>query len=210
MLPVRSLFNKLRGLSFGAAVAFVLLPAAVGQADVSVQPSNCSPASSSQVFSQWGDSTYYELVPGGDFAGNDAGWSSPWGVQLVSGSEPWNVSGASTPGSLQIANLARVDSPQACVNVANPAIRFFTRSDDPYAVLVVSSVLQSSSGQQQITPLAVVQTGRSWAPSNPIVLQPTLTPALNGQNVLVGLRFRSLLGSVQLDDVYIDPYNHCC
>src|ERR1700684_4075031 len=76
-----------------AALALSICSAAPAQAAL-ISTSACSDATLSQPFLQWGDSSSYELVPGGDFEGSLSGWTLSGGAQRVAGSEPYGATGS--------------------------------------------------------------------------------------------------------------------
>src|SRR3954471_14402455 len=89
-LPTR-LWGK-TALTLAAAAALALLPAA-GASAALIDTSDCDGAHLSQPFSQWGDSNFYKLAPGGDFEGSLAGWTFAGGAKKVAGSESYHVTG---------------------------------------------------------------------------------------------------------------------
>jgi hypothetical protein len=67
----------------GLASLAMLVGAPAASAD-----SQCPMPASSPVFSQFGESASYALVPGGGFEGDTPGWTFD-NASVVSGNEPW-------------------------------------------------------------------------------------------------------------------------
>ena len=62
------------------ALALVCVPAASARAAGLVNTDPCDKSTLSQPFAQFGDSSSYKLVPGGDFEGSLAGWTLSGGA----------------------------------------------------------------------------------------------------------------------------------
>jgi hypothetical protein len=177
------------------ALAGALLLAPAAQADL-VGLNACNTNTLSQSFLRWGDPSYYELAPGGNFA--DSSWSLSGGAKLVSGAEPWAASGSLSSSSVSLPGGASAQSPATCVNAAYPTIRFFASGFGTVAVSVVYNGLAIPSGVN-------VSLG-GWAPSLVAVTGSAITGALNGGTAQVSLRLTSVLGTVKVSDVFIDPF----
>ena len=54
---------------------------------------DCSPKPTSKPFAPWGDTSDYNLAPGGSFEPSKGSWKLS-GASIVDGNEPWKVSGA--------------------------------------------------------------------------------------------------------------------
>jgi len=201
------LTRRLVGIAAAAAAAFFTVPAAAGQADVLAQ-SSCTPAPASPVFLPWGDPASYALVPGGDMEGSLAGWTLAGGAAATGGSETYGVTGSVGSSSLSLPAGAGALSPVSCVNVPNPSVELFTRSDTPGATLTVWAVLQRTNGNTLNVPVGSVSTSSSWQPSGPLTFTPP--QANKNGNLLIALAFQAVGGSIQVDDTYVDPWIRCC
>jgi hypothetical protein len=162
---------------------------------------SCTAGPLSQPFTPWGDSSSYELAPGGDFESSDYA-SSPWtltgGARLATGSEPYAATGTLGSTSLALPAGSSAQSPTACVGVAYPTVRFFVGGTGTVAVNVVAGGLTIPTG--------VVVAAGSWMPSPVMVtLNPILAVLADG-SAQVSLEFTGLTGSPQVDDVFIDPW----
>jgi hypothetical protein len=192
---------KVRSLRLAGLATLISTAALVGGAPAHANLLNlttCDNSTLSQPFLQWGDSDYYKLAPGGD--GSLTGWSLHGGAQQVAGGEPWNVSG-SAYNSLSLPAGGVATSPQTCVNAAYPSFRFFSVAGTPGSSAMVSVVYYGVS-----IPVGIVTPDTSWAPTVPMSTLSAIPGLLNGGNANVRLQFTGMTGSVQIDDVFVDPW----
>lgn len=192
---------RLAGL---AAVASVATLVSSGSAQASllgnlVRVDSCDGASLSQPFTPWLDYSYYKLAPGGD--GSLTGWSMSGGAQQVPGGEPWNVSG-SAGSSLSVPAGGAAVSPATCVDAAYPTLRFFDVTGTPGSSAAVSVVFNGLT-----IPVGLITPGTHWSPTLPMTTLSAIPGLLDGGAADIQLQFTGLTGSVQVDDVYIDPYH---
>jgi hypothetical protein len=172
-----------------------------------ISTSACNEASLSQPFLRWGDSSSYELVPGGNFEGSLAGWTLSRGAQKVAGSEPYGATGAVGSYALDLPAGASVQSPFTCVDAAYPTFRFFAHNDSLLATVLVQVVYQTPVGTISL-PLGAVALSSTWKPTLPMLTGSVVTGVLSGGTAQVSLRFTALTGSSQIDDVFVDPRMH--
>jgi hypothetical protein len=184
----------LSGMS--ALTAAMMLAAPVAQADL-VDMNTCNSNALSQPFLPWGDSASYELAPGGTF--NDGSWTLTGRASLVSGAEPWAVTGTPSRSSVALPMLSSATSPQTCVTAAYPTARYFIGGT---GVVAVSMVYDGVA-----IPAGTAVAGGGWAPSPVAITASAVTGALNGGTAQVSLRFTSLLGTPKISDVFIDPHS---
>jgi hypothetical protein len=175
-----------------------------------VDLSQCDNSSLSQPFAPWVDANYYKLAPGADFEGGLAGWSLNGGASQASGSESYGVTGSVGSSSLSIPAGGSATSPQTCVNAAYPTFRLFTRTDNPGSTVAVSVVYSAPLLGTVTIPVGVVTPGTSWQPTLPMVTGSAIPGLVNGGTANISLRFTAATGTVQVDDVYVDPYRGCC
>jgi hypothetical protein len=176
----------------GAAAA---LAAPVAQADV-VSINTCNSNTLNQVFSPWADPANYELAPGGDF--ESSAWSLSGGAQIVSGSEPFAVTGSSGSSSLSLPTGASAVSPSTCVTAAYPDIRFFVSGVGVVGVNVIYG--------NTVIPSGLVAAGGPWQPGNIVVTGSAIAGVVNGGTANVSIQLIGLSGNPKIDDVYIDPW----
>jgi hypothetical protein len=186
------------------AAAALLASAPAASSDV-LNLSACNNNALSQVFLPWADPAYYELAPGGDF--ESASWTSaPWtlsgGASLVSGSEPFAVTGTLGQSSLSLPAGASAVSPATCVDAAYPDMRFFVAGSGVVQVNVIYGTT--------VIPAGTVAAAGAWAPSPITVTGSAIAGALNGGTAQVSIQLTALSGDPQVDDVYIDPWGRCC
>jgi hypothetical protein len=193
-------------VSVGGLAVFVSLAIpAIGQAAL-VAPAPCSVAPLSQPFLPWGDTATYSEVPGGDFEGSLAGWTLQGGAAQVTGSEQFGVTGSVGSSSLQLSQGAVAVAPAACVNVPHPTARLFVRSSSAGAQLRVAAVYKIGQRVIRIPAGPPVDPGADWQPTQPLKIHPVVVQALLGGTALITLQFTATNGTVQIDDVFIDPY----
>jgi hypothetical protein len=164
----------------------------------------CNEASLSQPFLKWGDASSYELVPGGNFESSSTGWTLSGGAQRTAGSESYGASGANGSYSLALPSGASAESPYTCVNAAYPTFRFFARSKALLSTVLVTVIYRTALGSVAL-PLGVAAPGSQWQPTLPMLTGSVVGGALSGGTAEVALRFTSLTGSSDIDDVFIDP-----
>jgi hypothetical protein len=189
-----------------ASIAIALFSSAPAQAAL-VSTSACNESALSQPFLKWGDSSSYELVPGGDFEGSLEGWSLSAGAQRVAGSEPYGATGSVGSYSLSLPAGSSAQSPFTCVDAAYPTFRFFAHNDTLLASVVVQVVYRTPLGTVAL-PLGAVALSGKWQPTLPMLTGSVATGLLSGGTAEASLRFTALLGTSQIDDVFIDPHMH--
>jgi hypothetical protein len=189
-----------------ASIVVALFSSAPAQAAL-VSTSACNESALSQPFLRWGDSSSYELVPGGDFEGSLEGWSLSAGAQRAAGSEPYGATGSVGAYSLNLPAGSSAQSPFTCVDAAYPTFRFFAHNDTLLASVVVQVVYQTPLGTVAL-PLGAVALSDKWKPTLPMLTGSVATGLLSGGTAEVALRFTALAGDSQIDDVFIDPHMH--
>jgi hypothetical protein len=168
---------------------------------------NCPAEPLSQPFKRWLDPFSYQLAPGGSFEAGAPGWRLS-GARVVTGNEPWRVTGRSGDGaSLRLPSGSSAQTPPVCVGLEHPTVRFFARRNSGLlSTLAVSAVVTLQGGGTLAVPVGVVVAGGSWTPTLPYLFLGNLLPLVPGQYTPVSFRFTPLLGGDwQIDDVYIDP-----
>ena len=172
---------------------------ATAQADVAgaaAATTGCTPGALSQPFAPWGDSSAYELAPGGDFESNS--WTLTGSAQTVSGSERFAATGSLGASALSVPAGSSATSPLTCIDATYPTLRMFVRGT---GVAIVSVVYHNTA-----IPVGVIHPGDSWAPSHIIHTGGAIFGRLNGGAANVSLRLTGLVGNPVVDDVFIDPW----
>ncbi len=156
---------------------------------------------SSQPFSPWGDFNFYELAPNGTLESTN-GWTLTGGAKLVSGSEPFAVTGRLGRYSLSIPAGATATSPAMCIDDARPTFRFFARAAQGSAAsLRAEAIVERPS---QYAALGSVSGSTAWAPVAPMSTGANTLLLDSKGTVAVRLRFTAT-GDWQIDDLFVDP-----
>ena len=168
---------------------------------------DCSPKPTSQPFLPWGDSSQYNLAPGGAFEPRTESWSLSGRASVVSGNEPWKVAGAGHTRSLKLPPGASATSPTVCVGLEHPTLRFFAKNDRALlSTLSVEVITETSLGLTAAVPVGVVLPSGQWKPSPQFLVVANLLPLLPGNHTPVRFRVTSVgLGTWSVDDFFVDP-----
>jgi hypothetical protein len=171
----------------------------------------CDSSPVSQPFAQFGDTSSYELVAGSDFT-DASGWTLGGGAHLVAGGEPFAVTGAVSPESLDLPAGAWTQSPFTCVDASDPTFRVFAENVSSSAenvsssaALVASVVYATPGGVQLAVPVGTITPTGGWAPSPVMITASQAVSLLGGGTAQVALRFTAVSGEAAIDDVFIDP-----
>ncbi|MBE2317287.1 hypothetical protein DVA67_014995 [Solirubrobacter sp. CPCC 204708] len=191
-----------------AVVAVFAFSAAPAHAQILVRPAyNCPPETLERPFAPWADDANYVLVGDGGFEGGASGWQRSRAI-VVEGNQPLNKRAATDAHALELAPGGTAKSPEICVGLHHPSLRFFVRkTGSPLGSLAVEVVVTTVLGLRIGLPVGLlVSSGGGWAPSPPMPVLANLL-ALGGRT-RVALRFTSLgLSTWEIDDVYVDPYS---
>lgn len=202
--------NRLRTAVIAASLAVVSLAAAAPSASAGVlvaSAPDCTPKPTTQPFKPWGDSTPYNLAPGGSFEGGAGSWSLAGGASLVTGNEPWKVAGSTHSRSLRLPPGATATSPVICVGLEHPTLRFFAKNNRALlSTMTVEVIVETSLGLKAAVPIGILLPNGQWKPSPKILVVANLLPLLPGEHTPVQFRVRSVgLGTWSVDDFYVDP-----
>jgi hypothetical protein len=189
-------------LAMAAASAALSTPAQAGILTTSA--TDCGTPQLSQPFKPWGDAATYKLV--GDFEHGTSGWTLTGGAKVVAGDATTLIGGAGEAMSLSLPAGSTATTPPVCVGLSDPTLRFFTRrSSGLLSTLAVSVDVQTSLGVWVTLPLGT-DLGGGWHPTVPMLVVANLLPLLPNDQTAVRFRFAPLLlGSWQVDDIYVDP-----
>jgi hypothetical protein len=185
-----------------AAIAVLLATAPASHAA-------CPPKPMKQAFAQWLDPANYVLAEGGSFEVGTPSWALS-GARVVAGNEPYFLNTPKDKRSLALDSGATATSPEMCVSLAHPTIRFVVRSTgSPLGALAVHALVRGPTGVLNVLPMGVATgLGSTWRPSLPMVLTNGLVGSLVDGSASVRFRFTvlGLGGAFQVDDVFVDPY----
>ncbi len=194
-------------ISAMAMTGAIAAPANAGILTASAK--DCGDESLSQPFAQFGDGSQYKLVQGGSFEGSLADYTLIGGAKVVSGNEPWKVGGSGHGKSLVLPAGSSVITPPACVGLAEPTLRFFAKKNSGLlSTLAVSVYVKTSLGLVVPVPVGVLLGNGQWKASPKMLIVANLLPLLPGDRTPVAFQFTPLLGSWQIDDVYVDPFRY--
>jgi hypothetical protein len=190
------------------ALALAIVPASASADGLTLGLSGCPAQTIEHPFARWLDNANYVLVPGGTFEGSLSGWKLSGGAKVVSGSESFAAHGPGEKYALSLPSGSSATTPQVCVGVLDPTMRYFAANDGGLLSLMSVSILYYPPGGGVITlPLGVNVGGKAWAPSLPTLVTANLLGVLSGGKATVAFRFTPIgLGAKwRIDDVYVDP-----
>jgi len=156
-------------------------------------------------FSALGDNAAYCAFANQGFENGASGWTLKGDASVVSGNEPWNVSG---PGrsSLELGPGASASSTPLPISLLDPYIRFFAQSDGASGSLQVQVVFRGILGNLtgllnygSLSPRGF----SSWQATDRIRSWLALPLLTSSAQIVVTNTSRS--GSWQVDDFYLDP-----
>jgi hypothetical protein len=184
------------------AAAGLAVPAASAHSLGGLLPS-CG--AQSHPFTAWSDPDGYCAFPNLGFENGATGWTLGGKASIVSGNEPWHVSGAGTH-ALQLGPGATARSATLPVNLLDPWIRLFAHSASANGSLRVQVQFHGLLGN--LTGLLNVGTlspggYSSWQPTQRVLSALALPLATTSAQVV--LTSTATSGNWQIDDVYLDP-----
>ena len=190
-----------------AAAAFAS-PANAGLLTQSAE--SCDDGPITQPFQRFGDRANYKLLPGGSFEAGTAAWQLSDGAKLVSGNESYKVGGDGHSRSLSLPSGSAAVSPFTCVGLNEPTLRLFAKRNSALLGLVstlnVQIQVKTSLGLSLWLPVLPGDLGgSSWHPTAQMPLIANILALSHSDRTPVRFRFSPLLGSWQIDDVYVDP-----
>jgi hypothetical protein len=196
------------GFTAAIACAAFASPASAGIITSSAQ--SCDGSAVTQPFSRFGDYANYKPLSGGSFESGTTGWTLSGGAKVVAGNESYNVGGTGQTKSLSLPSGSSAISPYTCVGLAEPTLRLFAKRNSALLGLVstlnVQIQLKTSLGLSLWLPVLPGDLGGgSWHPTAKMPLLANLLTLSATDQTPVRFRFTPLLGSWQIDDVYVDP-----
>ena len=185
------------------ALLAVGLAAPAASAGGSLLGLNNDCGSTSTPFAQFGDDRYYTFGTNGGLENGSSGWSLSGGT-VVPGNETYFAHSSSDRSSLLLPAGSSALTPKLCMGTTSTVMRFFVKSDDGGSVRV-EVVLRNLVGQVLgVLQISRLSPGGSWEAGPPILNLDSLVGLLGASSVQ--LKFTTLSGSVQVDDVYVDPW----
>jgi hypothetical protein len=169
--------------------------------------SYCDP-SSSQVFSRFGDSSYYARMLNGGFESGSTGWVLSGGSRVVSGNESYYLSGnQSDSHSLLLPAGSSAYSGTVCFALGDWHLRLMMKRLSTTGGLHVQVIVPSLLGILTVLDGGTVSGTTAWSPSPRMALLLSNVISLLGTKA-VAFRFTPVGAgaSFQIDDVYLDPW----
>jgi hypothetical protein len=162
--------------------------------------------STSQPFAQWGDTHSYYAVPNNGLEIGSTGWSLGYGAYVGSGNEPWYLGGYGSH-SLVLNPGASAYSPASCINLLDPSLRAFARSNGADSGLRVQVVFYGLTGNLLGLLNVADQQAADFSTWQPTGSVPSLLAIPLGTTSF-RVRFTSLAaqGTWQVDDLFVDPW----
>jgi hypothetical protein len=194
------------GFTAAIACAAFASPASAGIITSSAQSCDDSPIT--QPFSRFGDNANYKEI--GDFESGTSGWTLSGGAKVVAGNETYKVGGSTDAKSVLLPSGSSAVSPFTCVGLAEPTLRLFAKRNSALlglvSTLTVQMQVQTSLGLSLWLPVLPGDLGGgSWHPTAKMPLLANLLTLSATDRTPVRFRITPLLGSWQIDDVYVDP-----
>jgi len=163
--------------------------------------SYCDP-NTSQAFDRFGDGANYMLTPGGSFEQGTPDWDLNGGARVTRGNESYFLNGRGDDDSLYMPSGSSATSPTMCFAAGDWHLRFVGKGSGRVHVTVqVDSLL----GLVSILDGGTVSPDGTWSPSPRVgLLLSNVGGLLTTKAIALKLTARN--GSVQIDDVYLDPW----
>jgi hypothetical protein len=195
------------GVAIVAALAFSTTATAglIGTGSASY----CDPYAT-KAFAAWGDSAYYASLFNGGFENGSTGWTLAGGAKVVSGNEPFYISGdRRDTHSLLLPPGSSAYSGTVCFVLGDWHLRLLARNvGSRTGALRVQVVVPSLlGGLLTVLDGGTVSGTGTWAPSPRLQLALCNVTSLLGTRA-VAFRFTPVGtgAAYQLDDVYLDPW----
>jgi hypothetical protein len=193
---------------FTAAVASAAVAAPANAGLLTASATNCDDGAITQPFKRFGDTHNYKLL--GSFESGTPAWTFSGGAKVVTGNETYKVGGSTNSKSVLLPSGSSAVSPFTCVGLAEPSLRLFAKRNSALLGLIstlnVQIQVQTSLGLSLWLPVLPGDLGgSSWHPTAQMPLLANILPLSASDRTPVRFRFTPLLGSWQIDDVYVDP-----
>jgi hypothetical protein len=204
--------HRRTGRTVAAVITAVMASAAIAAPAnagiLTTSATNCDDGAITQPFKRFGDSHNYKLL--GSFETGTPAWTYSGGAKVVTGNETYKVGGSTHSKSVLLPSGSSAVSPFTCVGLAEPSLRLFAKRNSALLGLVstlnVQIQVQTSLGLSLWLPVLPGDLGgSSWHPTASMPLLANILPLSASDRTPVRFRFTPLLGSWQIDDVYVDP-----
>ena len=197
-------------LAVVAAVAAIAIPVGTASAGggllggltTSLLGGGCGP--SVQPFAQFGDNGSYYFAPNGGFEQGTTGWTFAGGATVRAGNESFAVHSANDGYSAVVPSGGSL-STNLCYGLLYPNLRFFVAdADGGQATVHVRVIAHSLLGVLSVFDGGTFQVSGGWQPSPQLsTLLSALAAPLGTKNLTLQISVEG--GTVQVDDLYVDP-----
>jgi hypothetical protein len=191
-------------LSVVVVLATLAFSASSASASGSLLGLNNDCGEATKPFAPWGDYRSYTFGANGGLESGSTGWSLSGAARVVDGNESFYVHSRYDRRSLSLGGGAMAYTPKLCMGTTSTVLRFFARSSDNGTVrvqIVLRNLLGQVLGVLQVSDL---RPGSSWQPGPSILNLDSLLGLVGVSSIQ--LKFTTLSGSVQIDDIYVDPW----
>jgi len=189
------------GLVALAAVA-IGAPAASARGSLLGLGNDCGQAS--KPFAQFGDYRSYTFGANGGLENGTAGWLLSGPARVADGNESFYVHSSADNSSLALPSGSSALTPKLCMGTTSTWLRFFVKSDDGGSVRVQVVLRNLVGAILGIVQISNISPGSSWQPGPAILNLDSLCGLVGISSIQ--LKFTTLSGSVQVDDIYVDPW----
>jgi hypothetical protein len=185
------------------ALAIVAAGAPAASASGSLLGLNNDCGQTSTPFAQFGDSRNYTFGANGGLESGTTGWTLSGGG-VVSDNESYFVHSTSDRNSLSLGSGGTALTPKLCMGTTSTVTRFFVRSGNGGRVRVQVVLRNLLGGVLGIVQISDISPGANWQPGPPILNLDSLLGLIGVSSIQ--LKFTTLSGAVQVDDIYVDPW----
>jgi hypothetical protein len=184
-------------------VAAFALSLVIGTSSAGAGLGIACPDPTAQVFHPWSDYAQYALVPDGGFEAGARGWALSGGAKVVSGNEPYFLNSKTDRSSLALPAGSSATSPPMCIALLSSKMRFVVGGQAKSTVRVQVIYRGLLSKVLGILDGGTVASDGTWQPSPQISMLGGVLPVLTRS---VQFRLVGTSGTVQVDDLYLDPW----
>lgn len=181
-----------------AALGFCATPALATGAT----PALCEGQVFSQPFTEFGDTRFYTLAPGGEFNSAAEGWKLSGGAKLTATTRP----NGSTGGALSLPAGATATSPPMCVTRQYPIAQVWVNAATGTRKVAVYVSYAGTRSETEPKEVGKLKKGSGVWTLSEFRLQPKLAGSEEApHNVTFTFQAAAGTGETQLYDLYIDP-----
>ncbi len=192
--------HRFRSLGAALAAASALLVTAAPAHAAGAGPVACpTPQRLEQPFP--GDPAKYFLAPGGDFEATDI--TQDWSLSGAAATTADTANGGTR--SLRLPAGDSAVSKEICVGLNYPTLRFYASAASG-ARLTVQALFRTPDGVSRQLKIADLTPGAGWQATRPVYILANLLALFPNWDGQVAFRFTASGGTVNVDDVWIDPY----